>query len=297
MLNGRRLGSKQKQKAARALVRSGKATAWNASDMPAFPRVHQTARRLAQLLALSASPMGVLRSEADLQRAAARVATASHELVLTTVGMDAAQTQLLFLRQWAGNLRHRAANVLLIGTDEATCHVARNASIPCFVDAMGHARKGEEQAAPLAAVDVEASAAGRGEVNMFGGQVRLKWFYVRALLRLGFHIVFSDADVAWLQDPFRNWDRSFDLQGLSDIYSTNLTVQAYHEITCMRPWLEQRYSKAKRSVYPCQSCGIFFVRSAVATRAFAEGLYSYVVYAADKWDQYIYQVCTPHEHC
>ena len=58
----------------------------------------------------------------------------------------------------------------------------------------------------------------------------------------------------------------------------------------MRPWLEQRYSKAKRSVYPCQSCGIFFVRSAVATRAFAEGLYSYVVYAADKWDQYIYQV-------
>ena len=230
MVSGRRLGSKQKQKAARALVRSGKATAWNASDMPAFPRVHQTARRLAQLLALSASPMGVLRSEAELQRAAARVATASHELVLTTVGMDAAQTQLLFLRQWAGNLRHRAANVLLIGTDEATCHVARNASIPCFVDAMGHARKGEEQAAPLAAVDVEASAAGRGEVNMFGGQVRLKWFYVRALLRLGFHIVFSDADVAWLQDPFRNWDRSFDLQGLSDIYSTNLTVQASCEI-------------------------------------------------------------------
>ena len=29
----------------------------------------------------------------------------------------------------------------------------------------------------------------------------------------------------------------------------------------------------------------------MATRAFAEGLYSYVVYAADKWDQYIYQVC------
>ena len=186
--------------------------------------------------------MGVLRSEADLQRAAARVATASHELVLTTVGMDAAQTQLLFLRQWAGNLRHRAANVLLIGTDEATCHVARNASIPCFVDAMGHARKGEEQVAPLAAVDVEASAAGRGEVNMFGGQVRLKWFYVRALLRLGFHVVFSDADVAWLQDPFRNWDRSFDLQGLSDIYSTNLTVGSHHKVACL--------DKARGRIWP-----------------------------------------------
>ena len=126
-----------------------------------------------------------------------------------------------------------AEHVLLIGTDEATCHVARNASIPCFVDAMGHARKGEEQVAPLAAVDVEASAAGRGEVNMFGGQVRLKWFYVRALLRLGFHVVFSDADVAWLQDPFRNWDRSFDLQGLSDIVSTNLTVGSHHKVACL----------------------------------------------------------------
>ena len=72
MVSGRRLGSKQKQKAARALVRSGKATAWNASDMPAFPRVHQTARRLAQLLALSASPMGVLRSEVRV-RVRARV--------------------------------------------------------------------------------------------------------------------------------------------------------------------------------------------------------------------------------
>ena len=218
MLNGRRLGSKQKQKAARALVRSGKATAWNASDMPAFPRVHQTARRLAQLLALSASPMGVLRSEADLQRAAARVATASHELVLTTVGMDAAQTQLLFLRQWAGNLRHRAANVLLIGTDEATCHVARNASIPCFVDAM-------VGRAAVAARPKRAKAMDRDETT--------KWFYVRALLRLNFHIVFSDADVAWLQDPFRNWDRSFDLQGLSDIYSTNLTVGSHHKVACL----------------------------------------------------------------
>ena len=231
-MSGRRLTDKKKQKAARALIRSGKATAWNASDTPAFPRVHQTARRLAQLLALSASPMGVLRSEEDLQRAAARVATASRELVLTTVAMDTAQTQLLFLRQWAGNLRHRAANVLLIGTDEATCSVARNASIPCFVDALGHARKGEEQMAPLATVDVEASAAGK-EVNMFGGQVRLKWFYVRALLRLGFHLVFSDADVAWLQDPFRNWDRSFDLQGLSDIHSTNLTVGSHHKGACL----------------------------------------------------------------
>ena len=46
-------------------------------------------------------------------------------------------------------------------------------------------------------------------------------------------IVFSDADVAWLQDPFRNWDRSFDLQGLSDIHSTNLTVGSHHKGACL----------------------------------------------------------------
>jgi hypothetical protein len=256
------MGSAAAKKRARAIVRSGRATTWNASDVPGQARVHQTARRLVQLLALSASPLGVLRSEDDLRRVAARVATASRELVLTTVAMDAAKMQLLFLRQWAGNLRHRAANTLLIGTDEATCALARNASIPCFVDAMGHA------AVPRGKAEARDEA--------------LKWFYVRELLRLEFHLVFSDADVAWLQDPFRSWDRSFDLQGLSDIYSANLTVQPYHEITCMRPWLEQRYQKAKRSVYPCQSCGVFFLRSCAATRAFAEGLYGYVVYSSDK---------------
>ena len=108
--------------------------------------------------------------------------------------------------------------MLLIGTDEATCHVARNASIPCFVDAMvGRAAAG--------ARPKRAKAMDRDETT--------KWFYVRALLRLNFHIVFSDADVAWLQDPFRNWDRSFDLQGLSDIVSTNLTVGSHHKVACL----------------------------------------------------------------
>ena len=215
----------QKRKAAKAFVRTGKATAWNASDVPAQARVHQTARRLAQLLALSAGPLGVLHTEDDLRRVAARVATASRELLLTTVAMDAAQMQLLFLRQWAGNLRHRAANILLIGTDEATCRLARNASLPCFVDAMG-------RAVVAAAAKVE----GRDEA--------VKWFYVRALLRLEFHLVFSDAHVAWLQDPFRHWDRSFDLQGLSDIRSTNLTVGAHHKIACLDTWCLARRIKA-----------------------------------------------------
>ena len=61
-------------------------------------------------------------------------------------------------------------------------------------------------------------------------QVLLKWWYAQALLRLRHHIIFSDPDIAWLADPFDAWQRSFDLQGLSDIFSMNLTLQRHHEI-------------------------------------------------------------------
>ena len=51
----------------------------------------------------------------------------------------------------------------------------------------------------------------------FGRQVVLKWWYAARLTRAGFHVLFSDADVAWLADPLAAWERSFDLQGLSDV--------------------------------------------------------------------------------
>ena len=52
----------------------------------------------------------------------------------------------------------------------------------------------------------------------FGRQVVLKWWYAARLTRAGFHVLFSDADVAWLADPLAAWERSFDLQGLSDVW-------------------------------------------------------------------------------
>jgi len=40
----------------------------------------------------------------------------------------------------------------------------------------------------------------------------LKWWYTRALIQAGYHLLFADSDVNFLLDPFQHWDRSFDLQ-------------------------------------------------------------------------------------
>ena len=121
------------------------------------------ARRYRRLLAFSRHS-GTLGSHAALLAAAARVATPARELLLTTVKMDKGGVQLQLLRQWECNLRARAANILLVGTDERTCTLARNASLPCFVDALVQ----PAGAASAASVASAASAKKAKEVNTFG---------------------------------------------------------------------------------------------------------------------------------
>lgn len=211
-----------------------------------------------------------LRSEADVLRQAAHVATADRELLYTTFQMDKARFQLVMLTQWMGNLRGRGANALLVGTDAATCHVVRNASMPCWVD--------------------EASPKLRGKQNAFGHQVLVKWWYAKVLSAGGYRVIFSDSDVAWMRDPFAHWDRTFELQGLSDIRSMNVTTQRHHEITCMRGWMESMYEHSKRSIYPCQSTGLWFARDCVACRAFFDGLYGYLEERPNEWEQKAFQL-------
>ena len=231
--------------------------------------VHQTALKVAKLLQLSArSP--VIRSVEDLATIAAATATGGRELVFTTVSIDKPLHQLVFLRQWYGNLRSAAPHALLIGADERTCVAARNATIPCFVDA----------AAPTL----------RGKQNQFGHQVLLKWWYAKQLLGLDYNIVFSDPDIAWLSDPFANWDTSFDLQGLSDIRHVNVTTQKHHEITCLRPWMEQMYEHSRRSIYPCQSTGLWYMRNRPQSRALLDGLYRYLEAKPNEWEQKAFQL-------
>ena len=230
----------------------------------------RTTTRVWHLLRLSAGPAGTIRSVEHLHRVAKHVATPQRELMYTTVDMDRAGHQLILLRQWAGNLREAFSHALVVGANHDTCAVVRNASIPCFVDGVAPKLKGKQ--------------------NFFGQQVVMKWWMAMQLLEGRFNIVFSDPDIAWLRDPYAVWDRSYDLQGLSDIRSVNLTVQKHHEITCMRPWMENMYEHSRRSVYPCQSTGLWYMRDLPQSRAFLATLYGYLQARPNEWEQKAFQL-------
>lgn len=252
---------------------AGRAHERQEARAPSASKQHEGLRsvavKIAALLRLSAR-IPVISSPGDLAEVVAAIATPDRELLFTTVSMDKPLHQLIFLRQWLGNLRTAAPHALLLGADARTCAAARNATVPCFVDAMAPALRGKQ--------------------NEFGHQVLLKWWYAREMLRLGYHVIFSDPDIAWLGEPFATWDRSFDLQGLSDIRSTNLTVQAHHEITCMRPWMEKMYEHGKRSIYPCQSTGLWYLRDRPQGRAMLDGLYGYLSVRNNEWEQKAFQL-------
>ena len=197
------------------------------------------------------------------------IATPQSEILLTTLMMDQERTQLEMLKQWAGHLGPRLRNAMLVGTDRHTCAVLRNHSLPCVTDSTAPAVHGEQQG--------------------FGRQVTLKWWYAMILSRAGLNLVFSDADVVWLKDPFLHWDRSYDLQGLADIRSPNLTVQAHHRIECIDAWMDGTYG-ALGSVYPCQSTGLWYSRSTLATNAFLEGLNRFLLTHPDVWEQKAFQL-------
>jgi hypothetical protein len=120
--------------------------------------------------------------------------------------------------------------------------------------------------------------------------VLLKWWYASQLLLFDFHVIFSDPDIAWIRDPFATWDESFDLQGLSDIRSVNLTVQKHHEITCMRAWMDNMYEHSRRSIYPCMSTGLWYMRNTLPSRAFLQGLYGYLEKRPNEWEQKAFQL-------
>ena len=149
---------------------------------------------------------GTIATQEDLLRTATHLATPSRQLMFTTVTMDKPLFQLLLLRQWAGNLRGRLANALVIGTNDYTCKVMRNESIPCFVDKLAPQLTGKQ--------------------NFFPSAVLLKWWYARALLEHSFHIIFSDPDIAWARDPFGTWDESYDLQVASCVVVARATWSA-----------------------------------------------------------------------
>ena len=172
------------------------------------------------------------------------------------------------LQQWRGNLRERAANVLLVGADQHTCDVAGSA-----MSCAGSTRRSRRPSAHSCAswTTRRGSAPGKSR-NMFGRHVLLKWWISATLCDGGFHVLFSDPDIAWSGDAFAGFAAPFDLQGLSDIEEEGLPTNRFHHLTCRNGWMDKQYGQPLRAEFPCQSAGIFYARATAPTRSLLASL-------------------------
>ena len=50
------------------------------------------------------------------------------------------------------------------------------------------------------------------------------------------------------------------------------------------------YEHGRRSIYPCMSTGLWYMRDTPASRAFVDGLYSYLQVRNNEWEQKAFQV-------
>ena len=58
----------------------------------------------------------------------------------------------------------------------------------------------------------------------------------------------------------------------------------------VRRWMESMYEHGRRSIYPCMSTGLWYMRDTPASRAFVDGLYSYLQVRNNEWEQKAFQV-------
>lgn len=153
-------------------------------------------------------------------------------------------------------------DVLLVALSEAACGPTRAFGLLCYVDALPWLRQAKVY---------------------FGRQVALKWLYMRKMVELGFHPLFLDNDAAALQDPLRHWDRSFDLQALSDARTdTNGDLPALaKDLSCG--------VKYQGFPFPCASTGVLYVRATDATRTFLRSFAARVERSPSKWEQASFQ--------
>mmetsp|Transcript_25958 Transcript_25958/g.64281 ORF Transcript_25958/g.64281 Transcript_25958/m.64281 type:complete len:179 (+) Transcript_25958:79-615(+) len=54
--------------------------------------------------------------------------------------------------------------------------------------------------------------------------------------------------------------------------------------------MEQMYEHSRRSIYPCMSTGLWYMRNTVPSRAFLDGLYGYLRARNNEWEQKAFQL-------
>ena len=50
------------------------------------------------------------------------------------------------------------------------------------------------------------------------------------------------------------------------------------------------YEHGRRSIYPCQSTGLWYMRDGAASRALLDGLYGYLSARSNEWEQKAFQL-------
>ena len=130
-----------------------------------------------------------------------------------------------------------------------------------------------------------------------GWPVALKWFFSRELLIFGFeNVLFLDADVIVLRDPFELFDihLSYDVLGLSDQWRY---MDDFEESISNRPTIRPK-SESCNNMYAlseplCQSTGIMYMRRTLPTLYMLQYMVDMLEKDSGRWEQDLYNFVLP----
>eukprot|EP00898_Chlorokybus_atmophyticus_P007429 jgi/Chlat1/7688/Chrsp64S07143 len=178
--------------------------------------------------------LGFRIREDNLDYVLSRLATPQRDIIFTT-GLFSSESYLQWVKTFLWHLRNVGVeNVLLIGVTPESCRLAWRHGIRCFIDDTQWMVKRCEVATRVVAVDT-------------------KWYFLKLMIERGYNAIFSDLDVAFLQNPFQHWNRTADYAALSDYKIPNRPPLPKYVHTYCNPY--------HHADVPCQSTGLMFVMS------------------------------------
>ncbi len=171
-------------------------------------------------------------------------------------------------------------HAIIIGTDVAACEAAASDSVPCVVgDEVlwhGDARKGGQGSAANGALSQSAERHG---TVAYARLMHIKARPALAVLRMGYHLIFTDTDMVWLRDPIqalrKTHGKAFergevDVLIQSDYDASNDAACAQHEHCARSAWCDTRGGRCEEEV-----CGgFYYLRAAPPAIALLEALFA-----------------------
>ncbi|GAQ81684.1 hypothetical protein KFL_000870200 [Klebsormidium nitens] len=205
-----------------------------------------------------------------LEQVLRHTANPEKELILTTIGVDRPDPRLWkmadYNRNFVGHLQKlNLTNYFIVGVDDEACRSTLSVGIPCWRDDM------------------------KWQLNQTfdtGRQVTLKWFYLREIVARGYHPIFLDNDAVVRQDPFKHWDRDYEVQALYDMAEGEFTQVADLALT-ERVTCPLRYAHLSSPL--CASTGTMFFRATPSAEAFLTSMVDHLAAEPTYWEQEMFQ--------